>query len=483
MSVENRHYLYNKMITKWERCRDAIEGEDAIKNKGIKYLAPLNSETATFLDAMQPTPQYEAYKDRAYFYGATGRSFNGILGVIFRKSPIITMGETDIAELFLDNVNSNRDNIQVFVKSLTAQVFSTSRVGILAEPSAADFLIPHIEIYTAESIINWKYEIIEDKKKLTLLVLQETYNEEGKDEFDIIQNTQYRVFRLINNSAVTAEIWRKPDEGKDYLLYEEPITLMVRGVNINNIPFTVINLSDLSLDTVDDPPLDAMSTLNISHYRNSADLEHGLHFTAIPTPWAAGFSTGTKLYIGSTMAWVSDDPQAKAGFLEFTGQGLASLRETMQDKIEQMATLGSRMLEPPRKAVESSDTHKTRLSSEQSVVASIIDMIEEGLKITLGWVADWMLIKKDQVSIEFNRDFVPITIDPALMKELTVALHNGDISIETYVWNLHRGELYPEYRTIEEEVKAIEDSRNRTHPLEFGAASNVDSIDNDVNVV
>jgi hypothetical protein len=47
---------------------------------------------------------------------------------------------------------------------------------------------------------------------------------------------------------------------------------------------------------------------------------------------------GEKLYIGSQPAWVFPDPNAKAAFLEFTGQGLArSRRRSTGEKKQEMA--------------------------------------------------------------------------------------------------------------------------------------------------
>jgi hypothetical protein len=59
----------------------------------------------------------------------------------------------------------------------------------------------------------------------------------------------------------------------------------------------------------------------------SADYEHGCHFTGLPTPWIAGYQAADPekpdtFYIGSTAAWTFGDPNAKCGYLEFSGGGL-----------------------------------------------------------------------------------------------------------------------------------------------------------------
>jgi hypothetical protein len=45
-------------------------------------------------------------------------------------------------------------------------------------------------------------------------------------------------------------------------------------------------------------PLADVMVLNLDHYRLDADYKHGLHFTALPTAWVAGFDKPTRLTIG-----------------------------------------------------------------------------------------------------------------------------------------------------------------------------------------
>src|SRR5205807_8500308 len=93
-------------------------------------------------------------------------------------------------------------------------------------------------------------------------------------------------------------------------------------------------------------PLSDLIACNLDHYRLDADYKHGLHFAALPTAWVSGFDKASPLRIGSSAAWVSEVPGATAGFLEFTGAGLAHLEQAM-DKVERrMSLLGARMLEP-----------------------------------------------------------------------------------------------------------------------------------------
>jgi hypothetical protein len=78
-----------------------------------------------------------------------------------------------------------------------------------------------------------------------------------------------------------------------------------------------------------DPPILDLVNLNLAHYLINADYQHGCHFTGLPTPVVSGYEAkeNEKLYIGSAVAWVFPNPEAKATYLEFTGQGLGALGE------------------------------------------------------------------------------------------------------------------------------------------------------------
>ena len=62
MPVNSTHPDYDATIAAWERARDVIAGEDAVKARGERYLPRL---------AEQTDEEYKAYKLRASFYSAT----------------------------------------------------------------------------------------------------------------------------------------------------------------------------------------------------------------------------------------------------------------------------------------------------------------------------------------------------------------------------------------------------------------------------
>ena len=455
MPITSTHPDYDLRIKQWERCRDCWEGSDAVKEKGTKYLPRLRE---------QDTNDYDAYVGRALFYGATGRTVQGLVGAVFRKEPTIVVQPR--YEELSEDITYSGQSMENFARGVQEEVLVLGRVGLLAEyPTEGEGQRAYATLYTAEAITNWKVERIGGKVVTTRVVLKELYVEkEPKDPYEPEVEDQYRELVLIE-STYAQLIHRKKKGGETYEVVET-IVPDRQGVPLDFIPFVFLNAYSTEVVT-EKPPLLDLVEVNLSHYRSSADLEHGAHFTALPTPWAGGFNTDQSLYLGSTKAWVSTDPNVKAGFLEYTGQGLKAIVDLMARKENLMAVLGARLLEEPKRAVEAADTHKIRRSGEEGALLAMVGTVSDALTQLLRWVVWWSGAEEaaaESIEFELNRDFVNMQIDPSYLTALMKAHQSGQISQETFLFNLKRGEVFPPGRTIEEEQDAIEDDVENEMP-------------------
>jgi hypothetical protein len=186
---------------------------------------------------------------------------------------------------------------------------------------------------------------------------------------------------------------------------------------------------------------------------------------AIPQPWVKCFNIpeGTSLVAGSGVAWVADDSNAQAAYLEFSGAGLGRIAEGMRDKEKLMATLGARLLESQAPANEAFGTVRLRQSGERSVLAKIADNASTGMTQVLRWLLQWESAEFDapdgkvaEVSYTLSTDFDSEVMDPAKLVALVEALQKGTISWETFGWNMRRGEMLPPGVTDQEERDRIQ---------------------------
>jgi hypothetical protein len=164
---------------------------------------------------------------------------------------------------------------------------------------------------------------------------------------------------------------------------------------------------------------------------------------------------GEKVKIGSSEAITSPDPQARASYLEFTGQGLSTLKDRAAEKEAQMAAIGARMLAPEKAGVEAEGTLVMRHSGESAVLSTIAKMVSAGLTRVLQIMADWEGVSA-KVTVALNTDFADLSMTPQQIDALVSAWQRGAISRETMFDNFKRGEIIPEGRDFEMESAAID---------------------------
>ncbi len=499
MPVNTTNTLYDEGRPYWFKNRVAIAGEEVIKQHAQVFLPPFG---------MNPDA-YKAYLMRASYFNAPGRTHEGMVGLAFKEDPKLTVNGEEVTDPVA--VTKNGEGIGIYSKRVVAEQTAVGRVGLYATfPEQESIEVdPYAVIYKTEAIINWRASRIEGKEVPTMIVLHEYYDvPDEEDAFKVVQKDQYRVLALVppettaqdittvepdkfpalvaaaeqllgaveENSALAPKyaviIYRPSASNKEtkpaaasrsgskkttknedkWVIYSATIPT-VRGAPLKEIPFVVCNLNSLEFNKLEEPPLNDQVNVALSAFRTSADLETGRHFTGLPQPCTAGFDVpeGTVMTIGSGVAWNASAAEAKAWYLEFEGKGLESLEKALETKTQQMAILGSRMLEEPKKAVESADTHSQRKVGEESNLKTYITTAERAISQIMQWIYQWKLdvTSADQVGLELNKDFSALPLDPDLMNSLQSQTAGGLMSFETYFYNLDRRGAYPEGTTID----------------------------------
>jgi hypothetical protein len=146
-----------------------------------------------------------------------------------------------------------------------------------------------------------------------------------------------------------------------------------------------------------------------------ADHKHGLHFTGLPTPVISGYTpenSSEKLYVGSSSAWVFPNPDAKANYLEYTGQGLGAIAEEKAKLENIMAILGARLLVSEKKDAETAQAAMIHRAGESSILSAIAKTISTGLTNALKTLTEWAGSDSEDVVVTLNSDFFPAELTP-----------------------------------------------------------------------
>lgn len=444
--IDTPHDDYTHWYPVWSKCRAAYRGQEAIHARGEIDLPKLSG---------QNPDEYKKYRDRAMFFNATGRTVDGMVGMIMRKAPVLEIPDTlnGIAEDF----DLKGTHVNDFVDSLVQELSTTNRCGILIDfPKASTIgmtlaqmeqsgIRPYASIYMAEDIIDWRFERVNNRYMLVMVKLR---------EYDDDNNEFLRVLKL-TEAGYEVAIYPKGASGYDELPRDVFVPLM------NNAPLRYIPFVFDS--RIFKPPLLDLVNVNISHYKNSADYEHGLHFTGLPTPifWGADLTDdagNTVVQLGSNAAYGFPNPEGKAEYLEFTGTGLGALKTAMDDKVNYMVALGSRYLGAEKRAAETAEAMTIRNAGENSVMGKVAGYAS--VMMTNAWriIAEWSRIDSASVSMKINRDVTPNGISPQMLQQLTASYLSGAISYETYFANLQAGEIIDGTRTIEDEQAALQEN-------------------------
>lgn len=431
----SNHPKYTYRLNQWVKCRDAYEGEDRIKSKGEKYLPRLSG---------QSDEDYKRYLYRALFYSITSKSLSALTGMALTADRKLEYPER--MERYFKGHGPNRFN-EVLSMAI-GEVLLQGRIGMLIDsPSTGD---PYVAVYKAEDIINWRTN---DQGEPTFVMLKEEYENDLGDGYSFDLEIRYIELRL-DNGVYKQTIYESGEQGKT-------ITPTFSGNTLNYIPFVVAHPQGVGFVDCKPPMLD-IANINISHYLSSADLEHGRHFTGLPTPVVTGCEINTPLHIGSTRFIVLPDKGSTANYLEFTGQGLQSLEKAMAEKQSLLASMSARLMDNNSRGSEAAEAVKLRYSSETASLRSVVEAVNMALQYVYSNIATMIRENGSDVSIILGTEFMETYMSPTEMTALFDGYINGAIGIETLVFNLRKGRrLNPltDDEKIISELKSIANER------------------------
>ena len=475
--ITTRHPMLMMVEEQIRRSRDTHSGTDAIKQTAPMYSNVVLSTDEEYLPKLngQDKKQYNSYKKRAVFYGAMSRTVTALVGAIDRKPPEVK--GADALEDFMKDVTGTGVSLDEFLKEVEEEVMISGRVVVCVDRKNSKDNRPYLVWYKSEDCINWFSEEYTDfDQRLSGMIFRESYFDRDKDnKYKQVQKDQYREFTM-ENGNVTVNIWRPEDEDnggapivniigkeeKPKYVIKETYKLTNRAKPLGFIPCVPI-VADGSPFEVPKPPLLDLVDVNLAHYRNSADYEHGMHWTALPTPVLTGLNgKDSKISIGSGSAIILPDPQSSAMFLEFSGTGLGVIKTAMDHKESMMSALGARMLASRMDQSTSAEVTRINYSGETASLCNVARSMSRGMARMLRMVALWENFKgAENIEVFLNEDYVDTKLEGADITALMSAYQGGAISLDSLIWNMASGERIPVGRTVDDEIALIEGDMDR----------------------
>jgi hypothetical protein len=430
---------------RYDVIRDCLAGEIAVKAATVKYLPVPNDGSPSEVQAAR----YVAYLLRAVFYNVTKRTLDGLCGQIFMRDPVVSLPSS--LTLMLKDADGGGVSLVQLAKKATYYTLGYGRAGLFVDyPSTAEPVTkaqleggdirPTITLYAPWDVTNWRIIMRGARKLLSLVVLQETYQDEQADDgFIIKEKRQWRVLRLVNN-VYTVEIWRETTPGSARP-YQTFIPTDAAGNTLSEIPFTFLGAENNDA-AVDEPPMYDIASLNIAHYRNSADYEESCFMVGQPTPVFSGLTQdwvqnvlkgqvllGARAAVALPAGGSAELLQANSNTMPF---------EAMQHKEKQMVALGARIVEQRavvRTATESSVDH----SKESSVLASTAKNVSSGIVWCLEQALSFLGgAGGDSIVFTLNTDFDMASMSPEDRRQLMEEWQSNAVSWDEVRTNLRK---------------------------------------------
>lgn len=445
-NIKTKHPKYDQFAEAWKKMRDAVDGEDEVKSRGIVYL-PLKTGMLAIADEKDRTDAYLAYQNRAEFPELVSPAIIGSRGIIHKKE---TTYELPSALEYLEQkATLDGKTLASLHREITTQILTTGRCGLL--PGVRPDGIFYLALYNTENIINWD----ETNGVLDYVVLDESgeMRDRGNNQWSYkeqflelkLENGAYTAVRYSGETPTDAV----PATKKDRKPFEE-------------LPFVFINTANLSFDP-DDVPLYGLAKICYRIYRMDADYTHGLHMTSEPTPWVSGYDNpksaaekgDTPRSIGASTIWILPKG-GQAGFLEFNGPGLEAQAKAIASALERAVLFGVQILSDENQAAESGKSRKLRMNTQHSLLDTINENVAEGLQKALRYIAMWSGLDPETVTVTPPKDLIDCTMEPQELTALVNGWMSGGYSKDTLFFNIKRGGLVPDDRTFEEEQELIE---------------------------
>ena len=367
------HPVVDALKPDWDRCRDCHAGQRRIKSRRELYLPKPRGMT---------TESYEAYLNRAVYFGIYRRTIGSMLGLLYNREPTVEVDPSFPS----DDVGGYR-SLLALTADFSRELLLMGRCGLWVDFDS-DRQVSTLRTVRAEDVLTWRSE----GDRLTEIVLTGydfTASEDASaDDDPTPQLEQRQILTILTERPYKATSYALSKTTGKWVIVSD-ITPLESGEPRDEIPFR-IGVLGLRDDPEAAPPLLPLADLTIGHYQVGADARHSLFYTSLATPWVSGLTgESDTLRMGGDTVWVLDK-DGKAGLLEVEGKGVAAMQADLKRYEEEMGALGAQHVASHDIGPETATTTSIRLATESSQLTAVANETGEVLSWGLQLAHEWM---------------------------------------------------------------------------------------------
>ena len=426
-----------KWHARWQRNRDFVDGEEAVKSKGELYLPKVRVDDSF--------AEYKAHLQRTGFFPAAFKIAQGWMGLIFRKDPTLIGSDRTrlLAGLATRDGMTLHDLSAWFVRETLITNFTgvlidhPSRDSFPTNMSAADELRfgfrPYLARYTAENILEVTRGFIGMQVGLVRVRLLE---DSGKQVRELLINDagnyEVRIHREENGGFKQTASYVPTQDGKP----------------LKEIQFFLLNTEDSITPTPS--LLENAVGLNHQLYNLESQLAAAIHLTQAPIAVITGYQpakddNGNEIVqhwaIEPGATWEFPDKDVDVDWHIYEPKGQELVINRIRDLKDALSAIGHSILAPEKPAPEAAETQLIRRAAENAMLADFTKRIASRLERAYSKWGQW--IDGQPVRYTLNLDFVPQPMAAQQATLLSNMVTAGQLSLRTLHEALKQGELMP----------------------------------------
>lgn len=445
MKIDYVNEEYEKLLEKWDTVDDICDVESV--EDYIEYLNPLD-QTA------ENVSRNLAYRARAVFYELASFTRQGLLGMIFRKWPTVSIPAQ--IEYVLKNIDGKGNSIYQQSQQVAKSVIGKGKAGLLVDfpPVDNDLSIEDMNTMRYVSTITkiepqqilLPVETISIGADVKLSKVRFTATvRENEEDVDVI-----RVLELLDGIYVSSE-YRKTKDG--WSLYKYTAVKGADGKYLDEIPFIFVGAENNTYEK-NKVPMYGICRINIGHYNNSAAYEDSVHTVGQVQPWASGLTVADVkemeaegMYFGSgRLIGVASGEQL--GFAQAAPNMLS--REAMDKKVQDIIGLGG-MFIMPGSATKTATQSEGEQIVQHSILSLIASNISEAYTSALQWVCRFMGIEPpEDMEYTLCQDFVAKNADAQMFSALLQGVLSGKLTESAFINWLQKMGIEDQEKTVDE---------------------------------
>lgn len=447
-----QHPDYIVRLPEWERVRDCMKGEQAIKNAAEKYLPRPAGMSGEYAEA------YNDYIERAHFPLVTAYALQGVLGIIITKLPEFNFPKE--LEYLIDNATKDGRNLRQLFLDVIIEIMQTGRVPLVVDIDDADPDKFTIVQYKAEDLINWKSGTLDDERTIQVAVIRQKRYKDPENIFSHETEDYYRVMRLIGEKYTVVTYDSSSKEVED-----ETVVPEFFGNNLDKLPIVVAG-SISNAPEVQPIPLIPVANCAIQIYRKQADLANSEFLSCNPTLCisgaevdSAGDVKNVPNVVGSSVLFALPDSQARVYYTTTDTAALNHVAKHIDTLYEEAIRHGVAILDA-RKGVEAAEALRIRQATQSASVYSIYLSALSAIRSCLEMMCEWGGYDVNEVVIDAPSSLVLGTPDANVMRELATGVGNSVYPLQLVHRYLVSSGLLDQTISFEEYVTLLEEDHN-----------------------